>query len=192
MRSGIVIALLAAAVPASAESSPPVATEPRSGSMSIGIGESFVSGPVGAIAEHYTLGARFTDRDWVTASFGRPRAVLLDGYSDVRFWELAVGANRMFCHPGSVLCFAVGLGVGFQSAGYTYVYDLPSPEPMPDVVTDSNSVFGEGKIALRLNLNYVWLEGAFAIREHVLTDSESAGDTLSSGMTLGVALHITP
>ena len=165
---------------------------PRSGTIALGIGESYATGFMSAgIVQQFAFGFRFQERDWATVTFGRAHGFLEEAYSEAYLWEGTMSLGRMLCGGGSALCFAFSAGAGYQHAGYTIYDDINFDDPM-DYVTDRDNLFGEGRMAARLNLNYVWLETSLAMRAHVAFDSESAGKRVAAGTVFGLALYITP
>jgi len=180
------LVILALAMPAFAD---------HTARASAGVGLGRHEGPLKkAYVEHYAIGARATDRDWITASFDRLWGDDTDDLSahDERLWELSIAASRMTCSSSTWwLCGVYGAGAGYQSAGKTEIDDIPI-NPAPDVEYDLDNLFVEARVAARVNFSYAWLELWVALRVHAQLDRSSPGDNIDSDPTVGLMLSITP
>jgi len=180
MRMLLVTIVMLASSPALAES-PPSRWEASRSRVALGYGEDKIDGPVRADLAHYTLGLRITKSDWAMVSYGRTEQLPIDEALDDELWEVFAGLGRMYCD--SRFCIAGTGSGGYQRASWLFIDPITTPSRVDE---QQRSAFAEARLALRLDFEYVWIEGAFALRTHVSIDD----DSWELGHAFGLAAYI--
>jgi hypothetical protein len=179
-------AVAVAASIASAQPPSQATHESPMGELAFGLGESRLWGNVKGRVHHATVAARVTERNWVHATYGHRANLDADTWytADLAsYYELGLGANRMFCSVRAPICWAIGASIGYQHAVVSEVDDLSSNLSL--VFHDHSASFGEGRLAMRFAFEHVWAEISVAARVYV-------GDHDTRGGLAGFAVYFIP